>query len=285
MAEPDDFAARRRTGLGGSDAAAALGVSPWRTPYDLWLEKTEPIALPAPPSEPMRWGTLLEPVIMQEYTRRTGRAVEAAPDMLRHPKYSWMIGHLDGRVEDRILEVKTARDARGWGEPGSDEIPLHYLTQTHHYLVVSGAVAADVAVLIGGSDFRIYQVRADPDIAEALISAEAAFWKRIENRDPPPPVNPSDAARRWGRLAAPGAVIADAHAEAAIGQLRTLRAQMASLATQEDIAKAIVMQALGDAGDSLYDPLGELLCTWKLDGGRKGYTVEAREPARRFLLK
>ena len=185
MNDPTDFHARRLTGLGGSDAPAALGISPWRTPYDLYLEKTGQGSAVIE-TEPMLWGTLLEPVIVGEYLRRTGRSFLAQEEMLRHPSYPWMIAHLDGAVYDplkpRILEVKTARDGRGWGEPGSDEIPLHYLVQMHHYLVVSGAVVADLAVLIGGSDFRVYEIRADAAIAGQLVEREAEFGSG-SNRD------------------------------------------------------------------------------------------------------
>jgi putative phage-type endonuclease len=285
----DDFHERRRTGLGGSDAAAALGISPWRTPYDLWLEKTAADAPRPPPTEPMRWGVLLEPLIRAEYSRRTGRNVRVFPDTLRHPSHDWMIAHLDGRVGDgnilnRILEVKTARDGRGWGEPGSDGIPLHYLVQVHHYLIVSGAQIADLAVLIGGSDFRIYTVRADETIARQLVEREAEFWHQVERREPPAPVNLGDATARWGKLLTPGAVIASAYELDAVESLFRLREERRVLDEAEAAAKLIVMQALAN-GDSLVDAAGKLLCTWKLDRGRKAFTVEAREPARRFLLK
>jgi putative phage-type endonuclease len=286
----DDFHERRRTGLGGSDAAAALGISPWRTPYDLWLEKTgQSDVMTLTATEPMRWGVLLEPVIRAEYSRRTGRGFLVQQEMLRHPSHSWMIAHLDGTVYDpttpRILEVKTARDGRGWGEPGSDEIPLHYLVQVHHYLIVSGAEIADLAVLIGGSDFRIYQIHADAAIAEQLVEREAEFWRQVERREPPDPVNLHDAVSRWGRLLIEGAVEADQFEIDAIESLRRFREQRKALDEAEENAKLIVMQALGENGDTLVDANGTRLATWALDKGRKGYTVEAKEPSRRFLLK
>jgi putative phage-type endonuclease len=284
----DDFHERRRTGIGGSDAPAALGISPWRTPYDLWLEKTgrdEPVTT----TEPMLWGELLEPVITAEYVRRTGRQILLEPEMLRHPSHQWMIAHLDGRTisepEPRILEVKTARDARGWGEPGSDEVPLAYLVQVHHYLVVSGASIADLAVLIGGSDFRIYEIRADAGIAEQLIAREAEFWRQVERREPPDPVNLHDAAARWGKLLTQGSVIADADELAAVEILRWARNERHRIEAEEAEAKLVVLQALGERGSRLVDSAGTLLATWDLDNGRKAYSVEAREPQRRFLLK
>jgi putative phage-type endonuclease len=281
------FDAERRTGIGGSDAAAAIGISPWRTPYDLWCEKRG-LAEPLPPSEPMVWGTLLEPLIASEYARRTGCVVERLPDLLRHPTWSFMIGHIDGRIvgESRILEVKTAHDARNWGEPGSDEVPSWYAAQCHHYLVVTGAQFVDVAVLVGGSDFRIYTIERDDEIAGMLIDQEAEFWRHhVETGRPPDPVNTADAVRRWGRLSTRGAVTAGVVELAAIHALHDIRTSRIDLDEAEQIAKLAIMTALGEHGDALVDSAGSLLATWQLDKGRKAYTVEAREPSRRFLLK
>lgn len=282
-----DWDAQRRTGIGGSDAAAALGLSPWKTPYDLWCEKRG-LAEPLPPTEPMVWGTLLEPIIAAEYERRTGCMIERLPDLLRHPTWGHMIGHIDGRVvgEPRILEVKTARDARNWGEPGSDEIPPYYAVQCHHYLVVTGAQWVDIAVLIGGQDFRIYSIERDDDIAGMLVDQEASFWRHhVETGHPPDPVNAADAVRRWGRLSAPGAVTAGEVELAAIKSLHDIRASRIDLDEAEDIAKLAVMQALSDGGDSLVSSSGELLCSWKLDRGRKAHMVKESRPSRRFVLK
>jgi putative phage-type endonuclease len=282
-----DFHEERRTGLGGSDAAAAIGISAWRTPYDLWCEKTGE-AEPLPASEPMLWGTLLEPVIASEYSRRTGHQIEYAPPMLRHPTHQFMITHLDGRVikdPKHIAEFKCARTAAGWGESGTDEIPLQYVAQIHHELVVSGAEICDVAVLIGGNDFRLYQVHADAEIAREIVTAEEAFWARVEARQPPDPVNPRDAVRRWGSLTAAGTVIATEAELAVVEILRGIRKHQKLLEADADEAQLHLMTALGEKGDHLVDEAGTLLASWKLDRGRKSYTVAAREPQRRFRLK
>src|SRR5215469_14323159 len=87
----------RRTGIGGSDAAAALGLSPWQTPYDLWEQKTGR-APPIEQTEPMLWGHLLEDIVRREYARRTGLEARPVAEMIRHPHRSWMFAHLDGEV-------------------------------------------------------------------------------------------------------------------------------------------------------------------------------------------
>jgi putative phage-type endonuclease len=277
----------RRTGLGGSDAAAALGLSPWQTPYDLWELKTG-LAPPLEQTEPMLWGKLLEDIIRAEYGRRTGLEVRPVMDLMRHPRHAWMFAHIDGRVAQDgrvILEVKTARTAQGWGEEETDEVPLNYLTQVHHYLAVTEAEVCDVAVLIGGQDFRLYQVYRDPEIERDLIEGEAAFWKLVEQRQPPPPVTLQDAVRRWGHFKATGSVVAGEAEIAAVAVLRALHSQKAEIEQLEEAAKLGLMEAMGEDGLNLVSPDGELLVTWALDNGRKGYSVAAREPSRRFIVK
>jgi putative phage-type endonuclease len=277
----------RRTGLGGSDAAAALGLSPWRSPFDLWEEKVGQ-APPVEQNEPMLWGKLLEDIIRGEYARRTGYEVRYRQDMIRHPVRAWQFAHLDGEVGQdgrRILEVKSARMPFGWGEPETDEIPLPYLVQVHHSLMVTAAEVCDVAVLIGGSDFRIYQVRRDIEIEQQLIEGEAAFWDSVTQGVPPAPKTLEDAVKRWGHLDATGYIVAGDAELRAIEILRRSKGLRREIEEAEKAAEFTIKMALGANGLNLVHPGGELLATWKLDNGRKAYSVEAREPSRRFLVK
>ena len=278
----------RRTGLGGSDAAAALGLSPWQTQHDLWEQKTG-LAPPLLQTEPMLWGKLLEDTIRREYARRTGYEVQPVQEMIRHPKHSWMFAHVDGevRAERRtILEVKTTRDARGWGEPDTDDIPVPYLTQVHHYLSVTEAEVCDVAVLIGGQDFRLYQVFRDTEIEQQLIEREAEFWRHVVDNEPPPPTTLHDAMRRWGHFDAQGFTVAGEDEQRAIEVLRRGRQLQLDLDAAEEKAKLVIQSAMAETGQTLVHPVtGEVLATWKLDSGRKAYSVAAREPSRRFLVK
>jgi putative phage-type endonuclease len=278
----------RRTGIGGSDAAAALGLSPWQTPYELWLQKTGR-APPVEQNEPMLWGHLLEDVVRREYARRTGLETRTIAEMIRHPQHPWMFVHLDGEVIGRpvrvILEVKTARTAQGWGEEDTDEIPLNYLIQTHHSMAVTQAEVCDVAVLIAGQDFRLYQVWRDHEIEAQLVEREAAFWEMVTSDQPPPPMTMQDAVRRWGRFDAQGEVMAGVPEITAVEALRRLHRQQKELAAAEEQMKMRLMEAMGDDGLNLVDGRGDILATWKLDNGRKAYSVAAREPSRRFLVK
>ena len=148
----DDFLKSRATGIGGSDAAAILGLSRWKSPFQVYQEKRGEAAQ-TPDNASMRWGRYLEPVVRQAYADDTGRAVRLPDGLVRHQQHTFMIANLDGVTDDgRVVEIKTARTSQGWGEPGSDQVPQEYLLQAQHHMAVTGLVVADVAVLIGGSD-------------------------------------------------------------------------------------------------------------------------------------
>jgi putative phage-type endonuclease len=185
----DQFLQERMLGIGGSDAAAVLGLSERKTALDVFLEKRGQ-KLDEPETDDQLFGRLLEPVVRDEYARRTNRVVEHGPHLkLRHERHPFIIGHPDGLVKSERLgyEGKTARTDRGWGEPGTDQIPQEYLIQVQHYLLITGYVAWDVAVLIGGQGFRIYHVEPDLELHEMIIEAEADFWARVERGDAPAP--------------------------------------------------------------------------------------------------
>ena len=187
----------RRTGIGGSDVAGILGVSKWSSPMDVYLSKIGQ-ADELAESPAMRWGTLLEAAIRDEFARVMGVEVQQC-GMIRSELHPFMIANVDGLVGDsEILECKTARSADGWGEAGTNEIPVYYITQVMHYLAVTGRELAHVAVLIAGSDFRTYVVERDEAFIEDLIEAERAFWfDHVIPRIPPDPVNAEDAKKIW----------------------------------------------------------------------------------------
>lgn len=295
----DQWLAARQSGLGGSDAPAALGLSKWKTPLALYLEKRGELA-PTEETEPMRWGTRLEPIVRQEYSERTGQVVRVPEGLLRHPRYPWMFATLDGVTDSqRLVEIKTARTAEGWGEPGTDEVPQAYLIQVQHYLAVTALAVADVAVLIGGQDFRLYEVPADRELQELVIEQEAEFWKAVQEGTPPNPVSYADCVARYGRSSRSASVPASDDVLDALAKLRQLKTERDEMEAEEEQIKAIVLAAFGEC-DTLVDRTGRAVATWKLSKAPQrldGKALQAAqpqiyaqflrtgEPSRRFLIK
>jgi putative phage-type endonuclease len=194
----------RQSSLGASEAATALGLNPWETRLQLYLRKLG-MADPVRETPAMRWGTRLEPLLAEEYTRETGFSFIAEQLFVRDPVRGFMSATLDRVREDgRVLELKTcgARGAAEWGEAGSDDVPPRYITQIMHQLIVTGTEIADLAVLIAGQDFRVYTIRRDDAVADRIVEANAEMWDRVQRRDPPPidPARDGAAlARLWPR--------------------------------------------------------------------------------------
>jgi putative phage-type endonuclease len=290
--------ATRKTGFGGSDAAAACGLSRWQTPLGLYLEKRGEVE-PNETNDLMDWGNRLEPAIRQAYSDATGRVVRLPRETLRHPRFPFMLCHPDGVTDDfRLFEAKNTRSGEEWGEPGTDQIPAPYLVQVQHNMAVTGLQVADVAVLVGGSDFRLYEVPADDEAQEIIVALEAELWGRIERGDPPPVRTNEDARLRFGRSSIAREVQAGPEALAAFDVLVGLKKHLASVEREIEEAEVVLKSTLGE-----YDTLvngRKVLATWKAARPAERLDVAALraafpeiaaqftrtgEPTRRLLLK
>jgi putative phage-type endonuclease len=272
----------RRTYIGGSDAAAAIGMSPWKDRLTLYEEKAG-LVTPEDISgkDAVYWGTVLEAVVAAEYVRRTGNKVRRAPKLIRHPEHPFMGAHLDRLVEGTrgLLEVKTTGAfGEDWGEEGTDQIPSHYYVQVQHYMAVTGREWADVAVLGGGRSFRLYRVLADGDFIPDLITLEAEFWACVEARTPPAPDSSDSANRRWPFSQAVE-IQADPTVALAAHQLREVKDRITAAEEEKDSLELMLKKALGDAGDTLMAGK-EKLCTWKTQSSRRfdSKAFEAAQP-------
>lgn len=191
----EDWLAIRKQGIGSSDAAAAVGLNPYKSQLELWLEKTGrdgnlPKIDPQDEASPTYWGNILEPIVAAHYTKRTGLRVRRINAVLQHPDPSlpWMLANIDREVtgsnEVQILECKTAgiNGARLWKEG----VPEYVQLQVMHQLAVTGKQAADVAVLLGGQHLEVYRINRDEQLIARLIELERHFWHHIETDTPPP---------------------------------------------------------------------------------------------------
>ncbi|MCA1195105.1 YqaJ viral recombinase family protein [Saccharopolyspora sp. 6V] len=178
----------RRNGLGGSEIAAVLGLSPYESRFSLWHRKRGEAA-PQPDNDEMRAGRYLEPAVVAMFTDRHPEYRVRRAGTFRSRARTWQIANPDriitGPDGREVLEIKTARSSDGWGEPGTDEIPVYYRAQVLWYLDVLGLSCARVAVLIGGVDYREYVVTWNADEVEILRQAGAEFMRTVEQGERP----------------------------------------------------------------------------------------------------
>lgn len=271
--------AERHTGLGGSDAAAALGLSPYKSALELFLEKRERRDLSAPQVSAFRWGNLLEPVIRQEYSNVTHRVVHLPEGTLRHATFPFVLAHVDGITDDkRVFEAKTARTDQDWGKSGTDEVPHHYLLQVQHYLAVTGLLVADIAVLIGGNDFRIFEVPADQELQQMILESEVEFWSMVERGEPPSPDFDRPHVYDLVRKLYPGTdgrtLTASDDDYKSLADYRNADEFMKSYAIKVERAKAELLDSMGEASRLIFPDAGMQLQRKSIE--RKEYTVAAK---------
>lgn len=296
----EEWLNERRNGLGGSDIAAIMGLSPWKSRYQLYQDKKGLIPHNEE-NDQMRWGHLMEPTLRQFYSNETGRVVRIPEGIIYHKEYPVLFANPDGVTDDcRIVELKTARISKDWGEPGTAEIPDSYALQVQHYMLVTGYKVADVVVSIGGGLPVIYIVPADNEIHQLIIEEGLAFWKQVEDGICPEPESYQDVVSKFGGGTEVGKVYASEENVKEVDKLIVVKAEIAALEAQEDELKAKIITAIGEKGDSLIDGSGRLLVTYKLAAGRKTFDTKTFEkdepvlystyvkigaPSRRFLVK
>ena len=264
-----EWLAVRGQGIGSSDAAASVGLSQYKSPLELWLEKTErQVAPDLSDKDAVFWGSTLEAIIANVYAERTGVKVRRLNAVLQHPKHPFMLANLDRHVSHPtdgygILEVKTASLylAASW----EDGVPEAYQCQVLHQLAVTGKRWCDVAVLIGGQDFRVFRIERDEDKIADLIQREAQFWQCVID-DITPKVDGSESSGRALASMFPSdrGEVLDFTEDTAMNRLFadywTVRQQRESSAIQEELLKQQLQERLGFASGAI---LGDTRISWR----------------------
>ena len=186
----------RRKGLGGSDSPVVLGVSPFKTKLDLWMEKRglieEPEATPA-----MKRGTVLEPVVAKLYQEATGRKLRRKPRILQHKKYPFLIADIDREIVSingkgpGVLEIKCP-GIRVFSQCKRKGLPEYYLVQLQHYLEVTGRRWGSFAVFNAERwELIWFDVEKDNELIEMIVKEDAEFWEKVIRGIPPKESKPT----------------------------------------------------------------------------------------------
>lgn len=295
----------RNLGIGGSDAAVIMGMNPYKSLYQLWLEKTgqaEPEDLSD--NQFVYWGTKNEANIAEWFTETTGKKVQRL-GTLRSKKHPFMLANVDRTVigENAGLEIKTAGVSQ-YSKWKDDEIPDVYYCQCCHYMAVTGADYWYIAVLLGGNESKWKRIERNEEDIKTLIEAEKEFWELVQTKTAPPvDGSASCAAALSERFKGGGSsILLSSKTDAMIESLQNDKAIMDALKKQITQKENAIKELLGDAEEGTTEHYRVL---WKTQAGResvplskikksapdiyrllqdKGF-VSVGKPTRRFSIK
>ena len=280
----EDWLEYRKLGIGGSDASVVCGISRYKSPVELWMEKTGQIP-GQEAGEAAYWGTQLEALVRNEFPKRTGLAVRLVKQILQSEEHPFMLANLDGvcnhpDLGTRVFEAKTASAYKaGEWENG---IPDEYQLQIQHYMAVTGYRGTYIAVLIGGNTFKWRFVERDEDLIAMLVQLESDFWQHVEDMTPPP-LDGSDASARFLAERFPHSVpqsqitLPDSAADL-LRQYDAACEHLAAVQEEKQTAENLLKQMLGEheVGTS-----GNRIITWKQLSQERldSRTLKAEHPA------
>lgn len=255
----------RKTGIGGSDASVVCGINKYKSPIELWMEKTDQLPYQEA-GEAAYWGTQLENVVRTEFTKRTGIEVRIEKQLLQSEEYPFMQANLDGICEHPdygtcIFEAKTASayKAAEW----ENSIPAEYMLQIQHYMAVTGYKGTFIAVLIGGNTFKWKYIERDDEIIEMLINIEADFWNHIINGTPPP-IDGSEASAKFLADRFPEStssqIVLPSSAEALIKEYDEACEQLSEITERKQKAENLLKDMLGNNEVGTF---GDRVISWK----------------------
>lgn len=261
----------RRNGIGGSDAAAIVGLDKYRSAFDVYADKLG-LKQEEPDNEAMRQGRNLEGYVAARFTEATGKKVRRRNAILQHPDYPWMLADIDRWVvgENAGMEAKTT-SVLNRHKFSQGEFPPNYYVQCMHYMAVTGADKWYLAVLVLNKAFHVFTIERDEAEIKALIEAERHFWEEHVKKQIPPSPDGSTSTTEVIKQLFPEARERETAAlfgyEGKIQKLQDLKSQIDELQREYDVIKQELQLALGDA---------EI-------GQAQGYIVEWKNQVRQTL--
>ena len=276
----------RMRGIGGSDAAGVMGLSPFSTPLSVYFDKVQFEA--SEPTIAQEVGIKLEPYVRRKFVKWIAEVegieiqVKKEHHILQHPEHPWMIANLDGYFYHPklncicLLECKTtsAFMADEWDE---ETLPDGYYIQVQHCLAVTGWKFAYVAYLVGNNKFGAMVIPRNEEVIASIIEQEKNFWENhVQTNIPPAPIGHRADAQilknLYGDTVEEGKTI-DLEGEEwqdLYDEYKELVKQVKEINQCIDTIKQKIMAQMKDAETAF---IGRKKATWKLQH-RKGYTVE-----------
>ncbi len=242
----EEWLAERNRGIGGSDIATILGLNKWKSPLQLFLEKTgKVVAEDLSDKEVIYWGNVLEDVVAKEFERRTGKKVRKRHVMFCDDKYPYMRANVDREVvgENAVLECKTTdkRNADQWVD---DQVPANYILQCQWYMMIRGYEKAYIACLIGGNQFVFKEIERDEELIEIIKGKAVEFWETNVLGDVEPDADYMDKAAYKQLTLCPDAIELPDDIDFKIELLEEIKRDEKTLKQTKDKLEAEIKQAM-----------------------------------------
>jgi len=182
MNMPAEWHEERMKGLGGSDIAAALGVSPWKTQLELWGEKTGLAPSDFEGNEFTYWGEAIESILRDRFQQDHAGWTIWQNNSVNHADYDFLKANVDGIIRQDgenigVWEAKTASQE-------FTEVPVHYQLQVQHYMEIYNLPFAVVSVLFHGNKYQEFRIERDPAYESDILPVLIKFWQSVEAKLP-----------------------------------------------------------------------------------------------------
>ena len=274
----EEWLESRRIGIGGSDVAAILGLNNYKTPLQVWEEKTNPQAKEVEVNAKMRAGIMLEHVVAQWFSEDTGLKVQKDNKIRVHKDIPFFIANVDRIIVSEngsgpgVLEVKTTSGyiAKNW-EAG--EVPLHYYAQLQHYLNVTGYKYGYIAVLIDGWDFKSFRYDRDEEFIKIMDEKLIEFWMKVETKIKPEPESDEDIKLLFPKSYEGLTVDATDETYKHYQILTQVKQEIKKLESQEEALTQSLKLVMKDAESLYYN--GQKIVTWKSTKDRVGFDKDS----------
>lgn len=267
----------RREGIGGSDALASLGLDPWKTRLEVYLDKVGQ-APEREQTDRMRWGQIVEAAILEWFTERTGIPY-VRQGLLRSVEQPWQLASVDALADDGgVVEIKNTNFHRRdeWAE---DQVADGAEAQSQHYLDVTGRTHAWVVAQVGGEPPVIRRVERDDALIADIRAMELDLWRMVEARTPPPLEGGKAAETLVKRLfptGVPGKRIdVDAEFMKKLGEYGDEHIKHSAADKRKKAIRAELAHVMGDATEAYYG--GHLVATRRNQSKDKADIAALRE--------
>lgn len=291
----------RPFGIGGSDIAAVLGLSPYKSAVELWSELVSGEAGQERDQLHLRFGQFAESFVASEYERSSGLYTSPYSQTIYHPHHGFMYGHVDRFVTeakgmpavvggvikaDRILECKTVNyfQRNNWGEEGTDQVPPAYLLQCAWYMAITGCSCVDLAALFGNTELKVFSIKRDSQLEALVLLHAQRFWiDHVLAQVPPEPMSVNDAAILFPKEFAGSCKEASPPMLNRVEQYRALCEKSERLSKECDRIRAEILTYM--AGAEKLTHQGQVLATWKCNKSSQKLDSKAMAAAHPELAK